>query len=363
VKFSIAVLPGDGVGPEVTAEGVKVLGAVGKRFGHDFSFREGDIGGIAIDHHGVALTKETLQMCRRCDAVLLGAVGGPKWDDPKAKVRPEDGLLSLRKELKLFANLRPVKVLPVLTDSTNLKAAVVSGVDLVVVRELTGGLYFGRPKKQWQTARGRKAVDSMLYSEPEIERILRVGFELARGRRKKLVSVDKANVLESSRLWRQIAIELSPNYPDVELQHMLVDACAMRLIQRPADFDVIVTGNMFGDILTDEASMLAGSMGMLPSASLAGVPKAGERTFGMYEPIHGSAPRRAGQNIANPIALITSVAMMLRYSLGLAEAAEVVEKAVSDVLEHGYRTYDIIEEGKTKVGTREMGDLIVGMVT
>jgi len=362
VKLDIAALPGDGVGPEVAAEAVKVLEAVGKRFGHFFELDYGLIGGVAIDQFGVALPEETLKKCRKSDAVLLGAVGGPKWDDPRAKVRPEDGLLGLRKGLKLFANLRPVKVLPMLIDSTTLKPAVISGVDLVVVRELTGGIYFGRPKKQWHTSRGRKAVDSMVYSEPEIERILRVGFELARTRRKKLVSVDKANVLESSRLWREMAIELSQDYPDVELQHMLVDACAMRLIQRPADFDVIVTGNMFGDILTDEASMLAGSMGMLPSASLAGVPKAGGHTFGMYEPIHGSAPRRAGQNIVNPIAMIMSVAMMLRYSLGLVEGAETIESAVSDVLEQGYRTYDIMEEDKTKVGTREMGDMVAGRV-
>ena len=363
MRFDIALLPGDGVGPEVAAEGVKVLEAVGKRFGHEFSFHEGDIGGIAIDKYGVALTPETLSMCRRCDAVLLGAVGGPKWDDPIAEVRPEDGLLGLRKGLKLFANLRPVKVLPSLIDSTTLKPEAIRDVDLMVVRELTGGIYFGRPKKQWRTAKGRKAVDSMLYSEREIERIIRVGFEVSRSRRKKLVSVDKANVLESSRLWRQIAIELAADYPDVELQHMLIDACAMRLIQRPADFDVIVTGNMFGDIITDEASMLAGSMGMLPSASLAGVPRAGEMTFGMYEPIHGSAPRRAGQNIANPIATITSAAMMLRYSLGVVEGADAVEEAVSHALEKGYRTYDIMQEGKTQVGTREMGDIVAERVS
>lgn len=363
MKFTIALLPGDGVGPEVADEGVKVLEAVGTRFGHTFAFHEGDIGGIAIDKHGVALTKETLAMCRRCDAVLMGAVGGPKWDDTTAKVRPEDGLLGLRKGLRLFANLRPVKVIPSLLNSTTLKPRAIMGVDLMVVRELTGGIYFGRPKKQWRTATGRKAVDSMLYSEREIERIIRVGFEMARSRRKKLVSVDKANVLESSRLWRQIAIEISADYPDVELQHMLIDACAMRLIQRPADFDVIVTGNMFGDIITDEASMLAGSMGMLPSASLAGVPKMGERTFGMYEPIHGSAPRRAGQKIANPIAQIMSVAMMLRYSLGLSEGADAVEEAVGYVLEQGYRTYDIMEEGKNQVGTREMGKLVADRVS
>jgi 3-isopropylmalate dehydrogenase len=363
VRFNIAVLPGDGVGPEVAAEGVKVLEAVGKRLGHEFTFLEGDIGGIAIDKSGVALTRGTMAMCKRCDAVLLGAVGGPKWDNPAASIRPEDGLLGLRKGLKLFANLRPVKVYPSLLDSTTLKPEAIRGVDLMVVRELTGGIYFGRPKKRWQTATGWKAVDSMLYSEMEIERIARVGFELARTRRKQLVSVDKANVLESSRLWRQIVVEMSANYPDVELQHMLIDACAMRLIQRPADFDVLVTGNMFGDIITDEASMLAGSMGMLPSASLAGVPKTGERIFGMYEPIHGSAPRRAGQNIANPIAQIMSVAMMLRHSLGLIDGADAVEEAVSYALEQGYRTYDIMEEGKKKVGTREMGDIIAKRVS
>ena len=363
MKFDIALLPGDGIGPEVAAEGAKVLEAVGRRFQREFSLHYGDIGGIAIDRYGAALTPETLAMCKKGDAVLLGAVGGPKWDDPRAKVRPEDGLLGLRKGLRLFANLRPVKVFPMLIDSTTIKPAIIQSVDLVIVRELTGGLYFGKPKKQWKTAKGRRAVDTLAYSEQEIERILRVGFELARARRKKLASVDKANVLESSRLWRQIAIELSADYPNVELQHMLVDACAMRLIQRPADFDVIVTENMFGDILTDEASMLAGSMGMLPSASLAGVPKAGERTFGMYEPIHGSAPSRAGQNIANPIAMILSVAMMLRYSLALIEEAEAIERAVNEVLEEGYRTYDIMEESKKQVGTREMGDLIVGKLS
>ena len=364
MKFDVAVLLGDGVGPEVATEAIKVLGVVGKKFGHGFAFHDGLIGGAAIDATGVALTDETLEMCRGCDAVLLGAVGGPKWDDPLAKVRPEDGLLALRKELGLFANLRPVKVLPMLTDSTTLKPDVIKNVDLVVVRELTGGLYFGQPKKQWQTAEGRRAVDTMDYSEPEIERIVRVGFEIALTRRKKLTSVDKANVLESSRLWRKIATEVAADYPDVELDHMLIDACAMRLIQKPAYFDVVVTGNMFGDIVTDEASMLAGSMGMLPSASLAGIPEGGaSKAFGMYEPIHGSAPSRAGQNIANPIATVLSVAMMLRYSFNLAPEAEAVEKAVIAVLEGGYRTYDIMEEGKTRVGTREMGELIAERIT
>jgi 3-isopropylmalate dehydrogenase len=363
VQFNIAALLGDGVGPEVATEAIKVLEAIGRKFGHSFQFHQGLVGGAAIDAHGIALTDETLKMCRNCDAVLLGAVGGPKWDDPKAKVRPEDGLLALRKELELFANLRPVKVLPMLVDSTTLKPDVIKDVDLTVVRELTSGLYFGQPKKQWQDAEGRKAVDSMFYSEQEIERIARVGFEIALTRRKKLTSVDKANVLESSRLWRQVVIEVAADYPDVELEHMLVDACSMRLIQRPAQFDVIVTENTFGDIITDEASMLAGSMGMLPSASLAGIPKGGaSKAFGMYEPIHGSAPSRAGQNIANPIATILSAAMMLRYSFNLADEAQAVEKAVIAVLEEGYRTYDIMEEGKIKVGTREMGELIAERV-
>jgi len=360
MEFDIAVLPGDGVGPEVIAEALKVLQAVGEKFGHSFHLHDGLIGGVAIDALGTALSDETLEMCKQCDAVLLGAVGGSKWDDPQAKIHPEDGLLALRKKLELFANLRPVKVFPMLVDSTNLKPEVVRGVDLVVVRELTGGLYFGQPKKQWQTPVGRQAVDTLAYSEVEIERILKVGFELARNRRKKLASVDKANVLQSSRLWRQIAIEVSADYPDVELQHMLVDACAMRLIQRPTDLDVVVTENMFGDILTDEASMLAGSMGMLPSASLAGIPKG--KTLGMYEPIHGSAPRRAGQNLANPIATILSAAMMLRYSFAMEIEAMAVENTILAVLEQDYRTYDIMSEGKVRVGTKEMGDLIAQKV-
>jgi 3-isopropylmalate dehydrogenase len=362
VQFNLAVLPGDGVGPEVTNEGIKVLQTIGKRFGHDFSLHYGLVGGLAIDRLGTALSPDTLKMCKGCDAVLLGSVGGPKWDDPKAKVHPEDGLLALRKGLGLFANLRPVKVFTTLVDSTNLKPEVIKGVDLIFVRELTGGLYFARPKRQWQTSRGRRATDSMTYSEQEIERIVRVGFELARGRRRKLVSVDKANVLESSRLWRQVAMEVAKEYPDVELEHMLVDACAMRLIQNPPYFDVIVIENMFGDILTDEASMLAGSMGMLPSASLAGVPQEGVNIFGMYEPIHGSAPRRAGLNMANPIAIILSIAMMLRYSFGLIPEAQTIETAVDDVLQEGYRTYDIMDEDKIRVGTKEMGDLIVGEI-
>jgi 3-isopropylmalate dehydrogenase len=362
MKYDIAVLPGDGIGPEVVAEATRVLKAIGRRFKHEFVFNYGDIGAISIDKHGVALTDDTLKMCRRCNAVLMGAVGDPRYDNPLGKVHPEDGLLLMRKGLKLFANLRPVKMLPMLIDSTNLKPEVVRGVDLLVVRELTGGLYFGRPKRRWQTSRGRQAVDTMKYSEKEIERIVRVGFELARRRRKKLTSVDKANVLETSRLWRQIATEISAEYPDIQLDHQLVDSCSMRFIQRPTEFDVIVTENTFGDILTDEASMLAGSMGMLPSASLAGIPREGTAIFGLYEPIHGSSPKRAGQNMANPIATILSAAMMLRYSLNLPAEAESIEKAVVNVLEQGYRTYDIMSDGMKRVGTREMGELIASEV-
>ncbi|MEE8414286.1 MAG: 3-isopropylmalate dehydrogenase [Dehalococcoidales bacterium] len=360
MQFNLAVLPGDGIGPDVTTEAVKVLLAVGGKFGHKFNLQYGDIGGIAIDQTGGALPAETLKISKRAQAVLLGAVGGPKWDDPQAKTRPEDGLLGLRKALGLFANLRPVKVFPMLVNSTNLKPEVIDGVDFVFIRELTGGLYFGKPKKRWQTSRGRKAVDSMVYSEQEIERIVRVGFELARTRAKKLISVDKANVLESSRLWRQVTEEVAKNYPDIELEHMLVDSCAMRIIQNPRYLDVLVTENTFGDILTDEASMLAGSMGMLPSASLAGVPRAGVAIAGMYEPIHGSAPRHAGKNDANPIAIILSVAMLLRYSLALEKEAQAVETAVEAVLNKGYRTYDIMSENMTQVGTKEMGDLVAG---
>jgi 3-isopropylmalate dehydrogenase len=363
MNYKLVVLPGDGVGPEVVAEAVKVLRVVGKKYGHKFDFNERLAGGAAIDAEGSAVSAETLKLCKQSDAVLLGAVGGPKWDDPLAKVRPEDGLLQLRKFLGLFANLRPVKVFPMLVDSTNLKPAIIKGVDFVFVRELTGGLYFGRPKRRWTTARGRRAVDSMAYSEQEIERIVRVGFELARTRQKKLISVDKANVLESSRLWRQVATEVLREYPDVSLEHMLVDACSMRIIQNPKYLDVLVTENTFGDILTDEASMLAGSMGMLPSASLAGVPRAGSRIFGLYEPIHGSAPRRAGLNMANPIATILSAAMLLRYSLALEKEAMAVEGAVEAVLNEGYRTYDIMSQGRTKVGTKEMGDLVAGKVS
>jgi len=359
LKFKIAVLPGDGVGPDVVAEAQRVLEEVGRRFGHRFDYGTGHIGGIAIDKAGEALPAATLALCRKSDAVLLGAVGGPKWDDPNAKVRPEDGLLALRKELDLFANLRPVKMYSVLENSTSLKPEVVRNVDMLVIRELTGGLYFGKPKKRWTTARGRRAVDSMIYTEQEIERIVRVGFELAMARRRQLTSVDKANVLESSRLWRQITAEIAVEYPHVKLDNMLVDACAMRLIQNPSYFDVIVTENTFGDILTDEASMLAGSMGMLPSASLAGIPgKKSTRAFGLYEPIHGSAPDIAGKDIANPIATILSAGMLLHYSLGLKKEAAAIESAVLQALELGYRTADILTKGMKAVGTRGMGKLI-----
>ncbi len=358
MEFSIAVLPGDGIGPEIIDETIKAMNAVGVKYNHGFTYINGLVGGVAIEKEGTALAGDTLKMCQRCDAVLLGAVGDPKYDDPQAPIHPEDGLLELRKELGLFANLRPVKVYPALIDNTNFKPDVIRGVDFVFVRELTGGLYFGRPKRQWRTTRGRRAIDSMSYSEQEIERIVRVGFEVALTRKKKLISVDKANVLQSSRLWRQMAIEVAGDYPDVELEHMLVDACAMRIIQNPKYLDVLVTENTFGDILSDEASMLGGSLGMLASASLAGVPKPGIRTQGMYEPSHGSAPRRAGQDMVNPIATIVSMAMMLSYSLGLVREADAVEKAIEKVLEERYRTYDIMGEGKIKVGTSKMGDLI-----
>ncbi|OGN90156.1 MAG: 3-isopropylmalate dehydrogenase [Chloroflexi bacterium RBG_13_46_9] len=357
-NFKIVVLPGDGIGPEVTREAVKALKAIGNKYGHIFEMDEQLMGGVSIDKTGEALTKDVLKRCNNADAVLLGAVGDPKFDVPTAMVRPEDGLLDLRKGMGLYANLRPVKVLPMLADQTNLKPEVIRGVDLMVVRELTGGLYFGKPKRRYTTSRGRRAVDTMSYSEQEIVRIAMVGFELARSRKKKLMSVDKQNVLQTSRLWREVVMEVAKEYPDIELEHQLVDSCAMRLIQNPKSIDVIVTENTFGDILTDEASMLAGSMGMLPSASLAGTPKEGTKIQGMYEPIHGSAPRRANQNLANPIATILSAAMLLRHSLNLPTEAKSIEDAVMAVLVDGYRTYDIYTEGMKKVGTREMGDQI-----
>ena len=362
MEFNIAVLPGDGIGPEVIAEGVKTLDAVGKRFGHSFRYTYDDVGGVAIDKHGTALKPETVEMVQGSDALLFGAVGGPKWDDPTAPVRPEDGLLAIRKGLGVFANIRPVKVFPDLVDSSVLKPSVLEGVDIVLIRELTGGVYYGLPRGRRETRKGWTAVDTMRYTQAEIERVLRVGFELAQRRSKRLASVDKANVLETSRLWRRLATEMSEQYPDVELEHVLVDTCAMQLIQRPSRFDVIVTENTFGDILTDEAAVLAASMGLLASASLAGVPVEGRRTMGMYEPIHGTAPDIAGKGMANPIATVLSVALMMRYSLGLTEEAAAVERAVEQVLASGLRTPDVAGAGGRQVGTLEMGDALAAAI-
>ena len=366
MNYAIALMPGDGIGPEVTREAVRALDAVGRRFGHSFEFREGLVGGAAIDATGDALPEDTLNLAKQSDAILFGAVGGPKWDDPRARTRPEAGLLALRRGMGLFANLRPVKVVPELVGASPIKSSVIEKVDLMVVRELTGGLYFAEPKRRWEDSQGRKAVDTLKYTEKEIRRVLQVGFDLARGRRKRLASVDKANVLASSRLWREVAQEMADENPDVLVSHILVDACAMMLIQRPAEFDVIVTENMFGDILTDEASVLAGSMGLLPSASLGTkkIRKRGGGLFGMYEPIHGSAPDIAGKGIANPLAAISSAAMMLRLSLGLTEAADAVEAAVDATLASGHRTADVAgvgvtDEGTRVVGTTEMADAVI----
>ena len=363
MEFNIAVLGGDGIGPEVTAEGVRALEAAGRAFGHTFKLHYGDIGGISIDQHGTPFTDAVRQLADDCDAVLFGAVGGPQWDDPAAAVRPEQGLLDLRAHMGVFANIRPVKVYPWLIESSVLKPEVVAEVELVVVRELTGGLYYAEPRGRRQTPGGVIAEDTMRYTEGEIERVLRIGFELARARRRKLASVDKANVLECSRLWRSVATRLGEEYPDVELEHILVDACAMQLIQRPARFDVIVAENTFGDILTDEASVLAASMGLLPSASLAAAPAAGQPGKGMYEPIHGTAPDIAGRGIANPIGSILSAALLLRYSLGLTEEAAAVERAVEQTLATGARTADIAPPGSPEtIPTAEMGDRIVAAV-
>ncbi len=362
MEFSIAVLGGDGIGPEVTDQGVRVLEAVGRSFGHRFNLTYGDIGGISIDKHGIPLTDYVKALADSNDAVLLGAVGGPKWDDPTATVQPERGLLQLRTHMGVFANIRPVRVYPWLMESSVLKPEVLDGVELVVIRELTGGLYYAEPRGRHETPDGVYAEDTMRYSEEEIERVLRVGFELARGRRKKLTSVDKANVLECSRLWRTVATRLGQEYPDIELEHAYVDACAMQLIQRPASYDVIVAENTFGDILTDEASVLAASMGVLPSASMADVPVQGRRSKGLYEPIHGTAPDIAGKGIANPTGSILSVALLVRYSLGLAEEAAAIELAVERVLANNNRTPDIASEGTRVVSTIEMGDLVVAAI-
>jgi 3-isopropylmalate dehydrogenase len=336
----IALLPGDGIGPEVVAAARSVLEHIAERFGHTFTFAEALIGGIAIDRTGVPLPSDTLALCQRADAVLLGAVGGPKWDSPMAPVRPEQGLLQLRRALGLFANVRPVASSPALAGASPLRAEILAGVDLVVVRELTGGIYFGA-KTLDPTPDGEVATDLCSYSTAEIERVVRFAAELARSRRGVLTSVDKANVLETSRLWRRTVMRVMAEYPDVTLRHMLVDACAMHLVRRPADFDVIVTENMFGDILTDEASVLAGSIGVLPSASL-GSGEGGALRRGLYEPIHGSAPDLAGQGVANPVGTILSAALLLRHSLGLDDEARAVESAVHATIEEGVVTADVV---------------------
>ncbi|MEZ4768538.1 MAG: 3-isopropylmalate dehydrogenase [Caldilineales bacterium] len=356
--FRIAVLAGDGIGPEVTAEAVKVLSAVGDRFGYRFEFLHGLIGGCAIDQAGTALPHETVSLCQGSDAVLLGAVGGPKWDNPTAAVRPEQGLLGIRKALGLFANLRPVKLVPALLEASTLKPEVLAGVDLLVVRELTGGIYFG-PRQEATTA-DEIAFDTMLYTRPEIERVTRLAAEAARARGGRLASVDKANVLASSRLWRRVVTEVvTQEFNDVQLEHVLVDAMAMHLIRRPSAYDVVLAENLFGDILTDEASMLAGSMGLLPSASLGSESNSRGLPRGLYEPIHGSAPDIAGQGVANPLAAILSTAMLLRHSLGLETEALAVEDAVEEVLADGLRTGDIAWGARRIVGTGEMGDAVV----
>jgi 3-isopropylmalate dehydrogenase len=351
----ILVLPGDGIGPEVTAQAVAVLERAASLFSFGVEISQESIGGTSIDTYGTALRPEVVSKARASDAVLLGAVGGPKWDDPKATVRPEQGLLAIRKELGLFANLRPVKVGPALVDASTLKRSVLEGTDLVVVRELTGGIYFGKPSERRQGPNGREALDTMIYDEREIRRLMVVSFELARQRRKRLASVDKANVLTSSRLWREVAGEVAKEYPDVAFENVLVDAMAMHLIRRPRDFDVIATENLFGDILTDEAAMLSGSMGLLPSASLGEEKNGAGRPRGLYEPIHGSAPDIAGRDLANPLATILSVALMIRSSLGEDAAAAAIEHAVDRVLDTGARTADLAGKGESSIGCREMG--------
>lgn len=349
----ILVLPGDGIGPEVVAETVKVLKAVDQRFGLGLELSEALLGGCAIDATGEPLPAATLEAARASDAILLGAVGGPKWDHLEMAKRPEKGLLGIRGQLELFGNLRPAILFPQLASASSLKPEVVAGLDILIVRELTGGIYFGQPRGIETLDNGeRRGFNTDVYSESEIKRIGRMAFELARKRNRKVCSIDKANVLEVTVLWREIMTELSKEYPDVELTHMYVDNAAMQLVRAPKQFDVIVCGNLFGDILSDQAAMLTGSIGMLPSASL------NSRNQGMYEPCHGSAPDIAGQNKANPLATILSAAMMLRYSLDAGEAADAIEKAVSDVLDQGLRTPDIMADGGTLVGTDAMGDAV-----
>ena len=350
MQATIAILAGDGIGPEVTAEGVRVLEAVGTHFGHQWQLKYGAIGGCAIDATGSALPDETRSLCLQSDAVLLGAVGGPKWDDPRAPVRPEAGLLALRKALDVWANLRPVTIHPALIEASPLRPERLEGVDLIVVRELTGGLYFGDKRREPLQNGGERVTDSCVYTTSEVERIVRRACELASGRRGKLTSVDKANVLETSRLWREVATRVArEEFPDLKVEHMLVDAAAMHLLRRPADFDVIVTENMFGDILSDETSMLAGSLGMLPSASL------GDETRGLYEPIHGSAPDIAGRGLANPLGTIASVALLLRHSLGLDTEARAVERAIVTVVNDGIVTADLARPDQKSFSTVEVG--------
>ncbi len=352
MKAHLVLLPGDGIGPEITEQAKLVLEKVSQKFGHDFDFSSHLIGGIAIDSTGEPLPEDTVAACRSSDAILLGAVGGPKWDDPSAKTRPEVGLLQIRKELGLFANLRPIRLFDELVDASPLKREIIEGTDILFLRELTGGIYFGEAGRSGE-AEEEAAYQSMVYSVSEVERIVRLAAKAAQGRQNRLTSVDKANVLEPSRLWRQVAARvMREEFPDVEYDVVLVDAMAMHLINRPRDFDVVVTGNMFGDILTDEASMLPGSLGMLPSASL------GSGGPGLYEPIHGSAPDIAGQDIANPLATILAAAMLLRHSLQLSEEADAVEHAVAQVLSDGLRTADIAR-GSEAIGTVAMGEAVI----
>lgn len=352
----ITVLPGDGIGPEIIAEAIKVLDRICKKYDHKFEYTYVDIGGCSIDKYGVPITDEGMEKCKNADSVLLGAVGGPKWDSCPASIRPEKALLAVRKELGLFANLRPTKLFPQLAGASPLKQEIVgNGIDLLIVRELTGGVYFGERKTE-EINGELVATDIMPYSESEIERIGRVGFETAMKRNRRLASVDKANVLDTSRLWRKVMHRLSEEYPEVEYSDILVDNTAMQLIKNPTQFDVLVTENMFGDILSDEASMLTGSIGMMPSASLS------SGTLGMYEPIHGSAPDIAGKNLANPLGTILSAAMMLRYSFDMAKEADEIEAAVNKALDEGYRTGDIMGEGKKQVSCSEMGDIVANFI-
>ena len=361
--MKIAVLRGDGIGPEVIDSALIVLDAITSKYGHQFELIDGTIGGIAIDEVGTPLPDDTISVCEEVDAILFGAVGGPKWDSVDFEIRPEAAILSIRKKLDLFVNIRPVIVYDCLNAMSPLKDTILKNVELVILRELTGGLYFSEPKKRWVTQENiRYAVDTLEYSEVEIERILRVGFEIARSRRKKLTSVDKANVMESSKLWRQVANELASEYKDVQLEHLYMDNMAMQLITNPANYDVIVTENTFGDILSDEAAVISGSLGLLPSASLSidGGFKSKNMTYkGLYEPIHGSAPDIVGKGIANPIATILSVAMMFRYSFGLVTEANTIEKAVRNVLVQGNRTQDIADNQSNLVSTLEMAESIV----